>query len=89
MNLISIIAISIVTNALVNMIFMGEAVAFTESMQKRVGGTSYDPQDSIDFMVFMSANPLVALGLFVVIIGGCITALGYNIYNIFFRYKKK
>ena len=89
MNLISIIAISVVTNAMVNMIFMGEAVAFTESMQKRVGGTSYDPQDSIDFMVFKSANPLIALDLFVLIVGGCITARGYNTYNIFFRYKNK
>ncbi len=88
MNLKSIIVVSIVTIVLFNVISMGDAVAFTESVQKRTGVTYYDPQDSIDLMVFMSTNPLVVLGAFVVIVVGCITALGYNIYNIFFRYKK-
>jgi hypothetical protein len=35
----------------------------------------------------MTSNQFVAIGAFIVVIGGILSSLGYTIYKIFFKYK--
>ena len=35
----------------------------------------------------LASNPYIAVGVFVIVIGGLLSSLGYTIYKIFFKYK--
>jgi hypothetical protein len=82
------IGISIATVIIVDAILLGFAESLSlESLEQST--SLYWPGRGDWIRELLASNQSIAIGVFIVVIGGITCSLGYNIYNIFFRFEKK
>ena len=86
MNPAIIIGISIVTVMILNVLLVEYAQSLSlESMEQSM--PLYWPRIGDSITRVLASNQFVALIVFIVVIGGLSSSLGYTIYKIFFKYK--
>ena len=86
MNPAIIIGISIVTVMILNVLLVEYAQSLSlESMEQSM--PLYWPRRGDSITRVLASNQFVALIVFIVVIGGLSSSLGYTIYKIFFKYK--
>jgi hypothetical protein len=88
LNSILVIVVSSVTIMILGVLLMEYAQSSSlESMeQSLLSYPSYWPGRYDSIRQVLASNQFIAFGVFIVVIGGLLSSLGYTIYKIFFKY---